>query len=167
MSFPQPNPTTWTIRLKRNKVTVVLHADPLEPIEKLQENLLDALRLSEKDHKLDGTPLPEKPQDILLGKPIDPRDLSKGWVGISDEATGSTKKPAGQDPHAKIDSLKGCGIKEDAILAFRFNGKTTKSDEPLESNGAVNPEEPWNVVMPSYNDPDDITEVTEANLKIS
>ena len=148
-------------------MTVVLHADPLEPIEKLQENLLSALRLSEKDQKLDKTPLPENPQDILIGKPVDPRDLSKGWIGISDEAAGGTKKPAGQNPNTRIDSLKGCGIKEDAILAFRFHEKTTKSNEALEGYEIVDPGESWNVVMPSYNDADDVTEDAEANLKIS
>ena len=148
-------------------MTVLLHADPLELIDKLQEDLLKALQKSEKDKKLDGTPLPEHPQGISLGKPVDLHDFSKGWVGLNENATESMDKLTSQNPGAKPYSLKGCGIKDDAILAFRFKSEKLRYDEVLEEYTITDPGELWNVAMPSYNDSYDGAEAADANPKKS
>lgn len=155
MSFTQPTPVTWTLRFKRNKVTVVLHVDPMKQIDELKENLLNALRKTEKDHKLEGKPLPEDFKQILLGKPISTRDLSKGWVDIYDEVDSSTGKLTGTRLSGISRSLKALGIKDNAVLAFRF-GSTERNPEQMDDgNHGVISDEPWNVVIPSYNDADD------------
>ena len=151
MSFTQPTPATWTIRFKRNKVTVVLHVDPMKPIWNVKEDLLNALRQSEKDDKLEGTPIPEDSNGIFLGKPISTHDFSKGWVDVDEEVDNSTGKPTGKHIGTMPDGLRGKGIKDNAILAFRFGSPKVKPEDGSD----ITSNERWNVVMPSYNDAND------------
>ena len=127
----------------------------MKSMEDLKKDLLNALRQSEKDNKLEGTPLPEDPEQILLGKPISTRDFSKGWIDLYEEVDSSTGKPTGGRIDPLPNSLRGLGIKDNAILAFKFGSTRKKPEEMNDENSEIASDEQWNVVMPSYNDGDD------------
>lgn len=128
----------------------------MKQVDELKENLLNALRKTEKDNKLEGKPLPEDFKQILLGKPMSTRDLSKGWVDIYDEVDGSTGKLTGTRLSGIFCSLKALGIKDNAVLAFRFGSAERNPEQENDGNHGVMSDEPWNVIIPSYNDADNV-----------
>jgi hypothetical protein len=117
-------------------------------LDTVKKDLLTVLRETNPDGQIHGTPLPASHNAIRLARPKDVNDLQKGWEGVEpihgdtdfvDEAAKSTKLS---------DSLKGVGIKEHALMAFRFMDVQTASDEFPE-------DEEWDVVVPSFEEPVD------------
>ncbi|KAJ4991172.1 hypothetical protein SVAN01_03300 [Stagonosporopsis vannaccii] len=137
-----PSPQTWTLRLKSHRTTILLHIDPLQSFASIKSTLLTALTetgisVNEASPPL---PLPASASDIQLGRPVDPLDASQGFVlgewetpvsdeevAIEEEGSGKGKGKAavkggkGKDADAK-DCPKGAGLKDGAVLAFRWEG---------------------------------------------
>ena len=105
-----------------------------EGVGELKRDLLRALKQTEKDNQLGGVPLPNSPDDIILGKPVDEHDLSKGWK--------ATAQP----------NDDGLVLSDGKVLAFKFanSGKKIKKEGTEEEERTD--DEDWNVVIPSFND---------------
>ncbi|KAF3039753.1 hypothetical protein E8E12_007373 [Didymella heteroderae] len=135
----QPTPSTWTLRLKSARTTVLLHVDPLSTFAAIKSALLTALTETGFAQS-DGGPsvaLPDSPSAIQLGRPLDPLDPSAGftlgeWEAAPDddevaidEGNGKGKgkgKAAPGKTASGSDCPKGAGLKDGAVLAFRWEG---------------------------------------------
>ncbi|KAF3003144.1 hypothetical protein E8E13_008772 [Curvularia kusanoi] len=156
-----PTPTTWTLRLKSHRTTVLLHISPLSSFTAIKASLLSALSdtgLSKTDTS-PPIPLPSSPSEIQLGRPIDPLDPSAGFqlgewetsalsdgdldVTIDEDdanakgkgkgkatassaagtkaASSKARKNNGTDDSG-ADCPKSAGLKDGAVLAFRWEG---------------------------------------------
>ena len=86
---------------------------------------------------INGAILPSDANDIIFGVPIEKHDPSLGWVDLE------IKADEGEDKSTKNSSVfnespMGAGLKDGAVMAFRFAGE----------NGD------WDVIMPSYEEED-------------
>ncbi|KKY14848.1 hypothetical protein UCDDS831_g07926 [Diplodia seriata] len=134
-----PSSTTWTLRLKHNKTTVLLHVDPLQTLASVRAELLHCLRETfpedNNNNNGGGRPLPADPAELQLAKMRDPSDPERGWVllvsggggggGGSDEkgkgrAKAKAKAASGGGGGGGADSLKAVGVKDNSVLAFRW-----------------------------------------------
>ena len=132
LTSTKPNPHTWTIRLKHHKTTVLLHVDALQTIATLKKELLAVLN-EIAPNGLNGHTLPSSASDIRLAKPVDPLDLSQGWDTLDDGSNDDLDNPFNMDendvakPKTKkvleSENLKAYGIKDNAVLAFRFKSE--------------------------------------------
>ncbi|KAH7092447.1 hypothetical protein FB567DRAFT_545598 [Paraphoma chrysanthemicola] len=165
-----PSPLTWTLRLKARKTTVLLHVDPLHTFGTIKTQLLDALRETGiKDPKTnEPIPLPESSSDIQLGRPIDIHDPQQGF-GLGEwehptyeseedsgkgkgKAKASTKANGGASGVASVkDCPKGAGLKDGAVLAFRWVGDGIwdgdEDPETVQEEGDM-----WGVQLASFDD---------------
>jgi hypothetical protein len=124
--------TSWTLRLKRQKTTILLFADPNTTLSDLKQQLLKALRATHPTQVLsDGKGIPTSVADVELGLPVEPNDLTQGWrmidLSFTDDNTtdaGSTKGAVSKDK-----ALKTLGIKADSVLAFRFKNEDGDLDD--------------------------------------
>lgn len=177
----RPSPSTWTVRFKRHKTTVLLHADSQETIASIKQELLNALRETSSDGITEGTPLPDRPEEIYLARPRDINDHSAGWKRVADcqgagrgrgravpskgkgkEKEGSSRPPKGVD----AESLKTLGFKDNAVLAFKFasevesegDAKKRKADAmeedelTFEGEDEDDIQEHWDVMIPKWED---------------
>jgi len=148
----EPNPSTWTLRLKHHKTTILLHIDPLQTLASLKEDLLLALQQTCPHQTLHGKQLPSAAGAFAIAKPRDPLDVAaKGWERL----------PAGKK--AERESVKAAGVRDNAVLAFRWDEKGKKAvlgaDEGdgdgevgLGFDGDGGEDEEWDVVLPSFED---------------
>lgn len=149
------SPTTWTLRFKNHRSTTLLHADPLQSFNSLKEDLLQALRQTHPNGRINGVEIPSDPASVLLARPNDIHNLEKGFTSVTDKEgniiTGNEqvgKKRKSGDPELKIKEPcpKAAGLKDGAVLAYKFRiPKTAKNYDP-----AI--DEDWDVVIPSYDD---------------
>jgi hypothetical protein len=154
-----PTPTTWTLRLKSHRTTVLLHIDPLTPFTTIKKTLHTALTETGLS-PFEGGPeisLPSSPEEIQLGRPRDPLDASQGFVlgewesaqsddevdieDVAEESKGKGKgkgkaaassaaaKGKGRKSEGAGDCPKGAGLKDGAVLAFRWEGDGTAPEE--------------------------------------
>ncbi|KAF1364277.1 hypothetical protein EJ07DRAFT_98744 [Lizonia empirigonia] len=149
----QPTPLTWTLRLKSHRTTFLLHTDPLSPFSALKRALHTALTETGLHASPDGPPipLPASPSAIQLGRPVDPQDPSQGFMlGEWEEAADSDVEVEGAKGKGKAkgkgvkrgaggDCPKGAGLKDGAILAFRWEGEGMQGGE-------------WEVQIASFED---------------
>ena len=106
--------------------------------------------LSTKKESLSGHDIAStNPEDIEFGVPLDKRDLGKGWVELeipeedadeADVAEGGAKEKKGRGrPTKSLETVNksplGAGLKDGAVLAFRWKG-----------------DEGWDVDIPVYDD---------------
>lgn len=151
-----PTPQTWTLRLKSHRTTILLHIDPLTTFTTIKSTLYTALQ--ETGFRADShgpeIPLPSSPSAIQLGRPIDPLDVSQGFalgewetpveddeVAVEDEAVKGKGKGKGKKVQGGVeDCPKGAGLKDGAVLAFRWEG-----DEGTEGDD-------WGVKVASFED---------------
>lgn len=131
-----PTPSTWTLRLKSARTTVLLHVDPLSTFSTIKSTLLTALTETGFTQSDTGpsVSLPSSPSAIQLGRPLDPLDPGAGfalgeWESQSedeevavDEGTGKGKGKAAKKTGDGRDCPKGAGLKDGAVLAFRWEG---------------------------------------------
>jgi len=101
--------------------------------------------------ELNGQAIPTDPEDVIFGVPVDKSDIAKGWVDLdipemeTEDEAGNTKKVGGKDSMLNGSPL-GAGLKDGAMLAFKFKGEDAKMDsEDSELNDSS-----WDVVIPSY-----------------
>ncbi|KAI9773110.1 MAG: hypothetical protein M1840_008231 [Geoglossum simile] len=163
------DPTTLTLRLKHNSMTVFLFANPHTPITTLKSSLLTALTsINPATLPLSLTTLPTDPEDLVLGVPIDIYDLHKGWVKllIPEPPKTKSKRPSGRGVFNE--TVHAAGLKDGNILAFRLrterererakrgtDGEDMRMEdegEEVDEKGEEKEEEEWNVVVPKYDD---------------
>ncbi|KAF1916478.1 hypothetical protein BDU57DRAFT_233851 [Ampelomyces quisqualis] len=161
-----PSPQTWTLRLKSRKTTVLLHVDPLQTFENIKSHLYEALQETElKDPETNASiPLPGTSSEIQLGRPVDHNDAQHGFqlgeweyaVNEEEDAGGKGKgkakasKPAAGVANAK-NCPKGAGLKDGAVLAFRWAGDGTwdgEDDADMEQGGS----NMWGIKLASFED---------------
>ncbi|PSN65157.1 hypothetical protein BS50DRAFT_645203 [Corynespora cassiicola Philippines] len=182
MSSTTPTPQTWTLRLKSHKTTVLLHIDPLQTFSSIKATLHKALQETGGVHTLDplthestALPLPSSPSDIQFGRPANPLEPSAGFqlgewetsspfgededVAPVEDVKGKGKAKVGASKGksavaAAGDCPKGVGLRDGAVLAFRWRG-----DGLYEGEGDFDPEggyvdgvDMWGVKMASFED---------------
>ncbi|OJD36637.1 uncharacterized protein BKCO1_10000143 [Diplodia corticola] len=184
-----PSATTWTLRLKHAKTTVVLHVDPQQTLGSVRAELLHCLR----ETCPDGVPctvsappggnekkkaLPADAAALQLAKMRDPSDPERGWVALlvddavaaagggdeeeeeEGEKKGKGKGRARERARARGAAglrLKEVGVKDGAVLAFRWGGGEEKARVGAEMEVDLDGEEggddgAWDVVLPKYED---------------
>jgi hypothetical protein len=165
-----PSPQTWILRLKSRKTTVLLHVDPLHTFSTIKSHLYQALtETGLKDPESGETiPLPESASDIQLGRPIDVNDAHQGfqvgeWEYSAYESEeeggkgkGKGKAKAGKKSNGAAgsnvnDCPKGAGLKDGAVLAFRWAGDGIwdgGEDADMDQDGSAM----WGVQLASFED---------------
>ncbi|KAG9194312.1 hypothetical protein G6011_04347 [Alternaria panax] len=171
-----PSPQTWTLRLKSHKTTVILHVDPLHTFDTIKTYLYDALQETGlKNPAGESIPLPSSAAEIQFGCPVNINDASEGFkLGewevayiASDEeefegkgkaskanAGGSSNGGAKADT-AKINQCpKGAGLRDGAVLAFRWagDGSWDGEDEFDLSKSSRKGGHMWGVKLASFED---------------
>jgi hypothetical protein len=165
-----PSPQTWTIRLKSRKTTVLLHVDPLQTFSTIKSQLLDALKETglKDPNTNEPIPLPGSSTDIQLGRPVDVHDAQQGfqlgaweypaWESEEDSGKGKAKAKPGQKSNGGAsgvasvkDCPKGAGLKDGAVLAFRWIGDGiwdgTEDADMLQEESNM-----WGVQLASFDD---------------
>lgn len=120
------------MRLKKHKSTILLHVEPLQLLSTVKEDLLAILK-DIAPNGFNGTPLPNSASEIELAKPVDPLDISLGWEPLapSDELEDpfnidEDEAPKGKGKSLESENLKAYGLKDNAVLAFRFKSEKGK-----------------------------------------
>jgi hypothetical protein len=167
MSAVTPSPTTWTLRIKAHKTTVLLHVDPLSTFSNIKALFLAALKETSLKHAGTGLPvsLPDSPSEIQLGKPVDKHDPQAGFVlgdwelkdAKKDGANGKKKEESTLAAPSNIGQCpKGAGLKDGAVLVARWKRDGTGWSGPPEGDeeDELVQEEPsmWGVKIASYED---------------
>jgi hypothetical protein len=172
-----PSPQTWTLRLKSHKTTVLVHVDPLNTFSTIKSYLYDALQETDlKNHETgESIPLPSSASDIQLGRPVNTNDANEGfqlgeweYTAIEEEdegGKGKGKAKAGAKSSGAIagsenikDCPKGAGLKDGAVLAFRWAGDGTwdGEEEDMDVDGgkvrAGRGVDMWGVKLASFED---------------
>ncbi|KAF2679870.1 hypothetical protein K458DRAFT_374318 [Lentithecium fluviatile CBS 122367] len=175
MTFTPPTPQTWTLRLKHGRTTVLLHTDPLSTFTTLKTHLHTALQQTALHDPDTGAEiaLPADPADIQLGVPVAPSEPGKGFqlgeweygVAVDDDDEGKGKGKAGVKGKgngrkeagvagAVKDCPKGAGLRDGAVLAFRWRGDGSgwEDEEDVDMEGRGKRGDMWGVRLPSFED---------------
>jgi hypothetical protein len=167
----KPDPSTWAIRFKNSTSTIFLHINPTSPLLDVKKGLLAALRdtysalpsdiQSELSKVKDDDD--ETAERIEFGVARDPTDVELGFVpliipsddGAADTAGDALKtpdpkgrprvKPKANKNNVLNRTLKGAGLKDGGIVAFRFASAGDDEDEDAK----------WDVKLPKYDDDDE------------
>lgn len=140
----------WTLRLKRKTNTVLLFVDPAQSLSSVKAALFEALEANTSPLAR-AEPLPSSPEDIELGRPIDPSDLSVGFEHMEpssiDELADEPRSAKGKGKAARSveagQSLKSLGLRDSSVLAYRW-----KRDDGDETLG----DDEWEVSIPVFED---------------
>ncbi|KAJ4299722.1 hypothetical protein N0V90_004968 [Kalmusia sp. IMI 367209] len=170
MSFTTPSAQTWTLRLKSHKTTVLLHIDPLQTFSTIKSQLYHALQETElKDAEGESILLPSSPSDIEFGRPVNPNEANKGfelgeweYSPLEEEDTedvkGKGKAKAVRPKKAEAggaagvkDCPKGAGLRDGAVLAFRWKHSGSEETEDIEMEDGRKTDM-WGVKLASYED---------------
>ncbi|KAA6416274.1 MAG: hypothetical protein FRX48_00994 [Lasallia pustulata] len=149
MASQDPDPLKWTLRFKQHKTTILLFVDQAQSFASIKKDLLEAITKAGRT-ELNGQTLPIDPEDVLLGVPVEKNDLSKGWVRLDITETevqvnGNSKKIGGKKSVLNSSPL-GAGLRDGAMLAFRFKTEGAMVDE----DGLDVEDDAWDVLIPSY-----------------
>lgn len=170
-------PSTWTIKFKNARTTVVLHVDQQQTLSSIKAELLHALRSTNPDGELNGMPLPDSPDDIELAKPRDFANVeAAGWQSIeldaqtddmdadlfgdaAEDAPKSKGKGKAKPKASHKDSPLGAGLKDMCPVAFRFRGQKPATlpagdddDEGLGLDDDAADDDGWHVELPKFED---------------
>jgi len=174
----RPKSSTWILRFKHHRTTILLHVDPLQELTSIRAELLKAIQQTCPHGTLNGYAIPEDAGELLLARPVDSNDLSLGWKALGGQAgEGAEQEPKGKGkaPVAMANSgkkvVKGkptdcpqaVGLRDGDMVAFRFRsevGTATRDqgegDEGEQDGGTVVGEsgalEKWDVVVPTLED---------------
>ncbi|KAI9774051.1 MAG: hypothetical protein M1835_006069 [Candelina submexicana] len=160
------DPSMWTIRFKHQKATILLFVDPLASLDIAKEDLLTTLNEIYSGGHFNGLPIPTHYSGIAFGVPIDRQDPSKGWVDLEIPETevkagAAGKKKVGGKGSVLNSSFKGAGLKDGAMVAFRFVTKGKDLDaEAMDEDEVDGQGHGYDVVIPSYDD-DTLVEQSE------
>jgi hypothetical protein len=151
-----PASKTYTLRIKQSTTTIVLFADPAQSLTSLKESLLEALKATNPSGSFYSQTIPDDPAEVELALPVDVFDAEKGWdlifeirsPSLDDENTRRSSKGKGKAivKDAGL-SIRGAGIKDNAVLAFRF-----KKDDGEEEDEAMADDPGWDVQVSVYED---------------
>ena len=136
----------WTLRFKQHKTTILLLVQQSQSFDAIKRDLLDAIKATNiKD--INGNASPSDPEAIELGVPRDKNDVGKGWVPLKiPEAEEADVKGKGVKKGSVLNgSPLGAGLKDGAVLAFRFTKGAAEDAMALD-------DDEWDVIMPSYDD---------------
>ena len=135
----------WTLRFKQHKTTILLLVQQSQPFDSIKRDLLDAIKAT-NINDINGNALPSDPEDIEFGVPRDKNDASKGWVPlkIPEVEDGDVKGKGVKKGSVLNESPLGAGLKDGAMLAFRFTKAAAEDEMDLDNE--------WDVIMPSYDD---------------
>lgn len=168
-SFTTPSSQTWTLRLKSHKTTILLHVDPLQTFSSIKSQLYHALQDTDlKNAEGESIPLPSSPTDLEFGRPVNPNEASKGFElgeweyspleeDDMDDVKGKGKAKAGRPKKAETggasvkDCPKGAGLRDGAVLAFRWKDNEAQDSIDIESEDGRKANM-WGVVLASYED---------------
>jgi hypothetical protein len=154
------SPETWTLRFKAHKTTVILHVNPLHTFSTIKSHLYNALEETTLKHPETGEsiPLPPSPSDIQLGRPVNINDAHEGfqlgeWEYTGDdeeeEEGGKGKGKAKADGKGLKDCPKGAGLKDGAVLAFRWAGDGSWDGEEEDE---IKEGDMWGVQLATFED---------------
>jgi hypothetical protein len=170
-----PSPQTWTLRFKSHKSTILLHVDPLNTFATIKTYLYHALQETGLRNPETGEsiPLPASSSDIQLGRPVNINDAHEGF-GLgeweytvtededeNDKGKGKAKATAKKADGGSIASVKDCpkgaGLKDGAVLAFRWAGDGTwdgddAMDGDADTRRGVKGADMWGVKLASFED---------------
>ena len=143
-----PDPLKWTLRFKQHKTTILLFLDQAQSFTSIKQDLLEAITKTGRT-ELNGQTLPTDPENVILGVPVERNDLSKGWVRLEIPETevqvhGDSRKIGGKKSVLNASPL-GAGLKDGAVLAFRF-----KDSAMVDEDGLDIEDDAWDVLIPSY-----------------
>ncbi|KAF2469011.1 uncharacterized protein BDR25DRAFT_50368 [Lindgomyces ingoldianus] len=180
-TFTPPTPSTWTLRLKNRKTTVLLHVNPLNTFTTIKTHLLAALRETTlKDPETgDEVQLPSSPSEVQFARPVNINHPELGFVlgeweqpggvgeMLEEEESGRKKgkgRPKKDDELAGMvnvnDCPKGAGLRDGAVLAFRWKGDEEKGNKTegkrkrkeLDVDMEEGEADMWGVKLASYED---------------
>ncbi|KAF2440035.1 hypothetical protein P171DRAFT_435857 [Karstenula rhodostoma CBS 690.94] len=170
MAFTTSSAQTWTLRLKSHKTTVLLHVDPLQTFTTIKEQLYKALEETGlRDSDSEPISLPPSPSDIELGRPSSINDPHRGFQlgeweyspleeedaedlkGKGKAKAGCPKKSGAVGADSVKDCPKGAGLRDGAVLAFRWKGNRSEEDADLERADGRKVDM-WGVKLASYED---------------
>ena len=125
--------------------------EPSQSFTSIKSDLLEAIKHAGLT-SLNGQDLPIDPENVVFGVPRDRNDVSKGWVGIDiplevDDAVGQKRKLGGKKSVLNTSPL-GAGLKDGAMIAFKFRKEGGRTDE----EGTDLEDDDWDVMMPSYDE---------------
>ncbi|KAK5122583.1 hypothetical protein LTR85_003846 [Meristemomyces frigidus] len=169
--------TTWTLRFKHHRSTVLLHVDPLQSLSSVRAELLKAVLQTRPDGTLNGHAIPDSEADVLLARPADINDLSLGWEPLDRDddladaleeekssSKGKGKAGASKTKAATItDCPQGAGLRDGGVVAFKFKSQQARVEgdavidideegwEKLDEETLVGKPVPekWDVVVPT------------------
>ncbi|KAG8533661.1 uncharacterized protein KY384_001402 [Bacidia gigantensis] len=136
-----------TLRFKHHKTTILLLCQSTQTFTSIRQDLLNTMKAIGIKN-INQNSIPEDPDDVILGVPMDKNDLNKGWVNleIPEFDEGDVKSKGGVKKGSVLNKNPlGAGLGEGALLAFRFKDKNKQEDE-MELG------EDYDVIMPSYED---------------
>lgn len=148
----EPDVLQWTLRFKQHKTTVLLFVDPGQSFDSIKQDLLDALKKSGRT-ELNGETIPSDINQVVFGVPVDKNDFTKGWVKFEiaetelEDGVGGKKKVGGKKSVLNA-SPQGAGLKDGAVLAFKFS----KDGDGLDEDGVEVDDGVWDVVVPTYDE---------------
>ncbi|KAK5130565.1 hypothetical protein LTR08_001945 [Meristemomyces frigidus] len=174
------NSTTWTLRCKHHRTTLLLHVDPLQPLSSVRAELLKALQQTHPSGTLNGAVIPDHEADILLARQLTHDDLSLSWealdqdneLGNADEQSAKGKGKVGgraAKSNKLTDCPQGAGLRDGGVVAFKFRSRAARvmEDSDGEEQESLDGEtlvgapvaERWDVVVPTmeetYRDEED------------
>jgi hypothetical protein len=150
-TFENPKPHMWTLRFKHHKTTIFLFVDQQQPFSSIRADLLSTLK-KRGVAELDGQDLPEDPEDLILGVPLNKNNPRKGWIALHIPATtardgkGEAVSTGGKKSVLNETPL-GAGLKDGAMLAFKI-----RKNGPQADDGSDLDDNEWDVLTPSYDD---------------
>lgn len=157
-----------------------MHVDRLTPFIKIKEEVLHALKTTNRSGLLHGNTIPDSPDDILFARAVDPNNLEAGWQSLEPEdqeedvealfdqeeeeavkGKGKGKAKAASSRGVFKECPAGAGLRDNAALAFRFRGSTLVEKAPgvglgLDEGFVDEDKDPghsvWDVELPKYED---------------
>ncbi|OJD12202.1 hypothetical protein AJ78_07161 [Emergomyces pasteurianus Ep9510] len=151
----EPDSLKWTLRFKNHNVTILLLVSPAQSFESIKEELLKALKVR-NIAEINGQPVPEEPDEIEFGIPLDRNNLEKGWEMLrpaTEEAGNEKKKQPLRGRKTVVISPEGAGLKDSQALAFRFRKPVEGENEDELGIGFDDPG--WDVKIATYDAEDD------------
>ena len=148
------------MKFKHHKTTVLLHVEKTQSFTSIKTDLLNALRETETDGTINGTPFPKNPESIIFARQITDSSTSEStWEGLDDDldedlfdesaATKGKSKGKAKAGGAK-DCPVGAGLKDGCNLAFAFVDDETKAEKSRVGESGKRTD--WDVLLPAYED---------------
>ena len=123
---------------------MLLACEERQPFESIRAELLQAIKATGLED-IDGEALPDDPEDIILGVPMDKYNMNKGWVNLEipefDES--DTKKKGVKKGSVLNEHPLGAGLVDGDMLAVRFRKAPTDEMEL---------DDDWEVTLPNLDD---------------